>query len=89
MRAEIAIAALRRRDETAQDLMHAWHVATFGVMAYAGKLPSLKSVLARLSGPTVSQLTPATLEAAMNMVGIKGRPVSEAAMKAFRRTQES
>lgn len=65
--------------------MHAWHVATFGVMAYVGKLKPLATYLAPLTGtPQATSITKEGLEAAMAMVGLKGRPVSDAAKQSMR-----
>lgn len=88
LRDEIASVGLRRRDNSTRDLVSAWHVATFGIAAYVGKLPSLSKVLARLEGPK-GQMSPDGLAAAMKTVGIPGHPVSDAAMQAFLRTKES
>lgn len=63
--------------------MHAWHVATFGTMAYVGKLPSLRKVLSSFD-VTNSAMTREALEAAMTSVGITGRSVSEASKQAMK-----
>lgn len=73
--------------------MHAWHVATFGVAAYVGKLPDLRTILGRVKEPPAGRLTPAAQRTQVALLseymGVSMRPISEEAKQALLRMRES
>lgn len=88
----MAAAEARRRDEHIRDTVTAWETAALIAQAvHGGKLPGLRMLLDSLdqpARPTVEQLR-SQLEIVSAKVGIPIRPVSAAALAAFKRTKES
>ena len=84
-------AALRMTDEAKTAMAQAWHTADFYAAASAGQLPPLANVLKRLDQREAPVLTErhhgAVVAEWSAFIGVKARPMSEAAKRAWRTTQ--
>ncbi len=93
LRDEVAVAEAMQRDESVRDLALAWHVATFGIAAYVGKLPELSTLVNRLRAPAPGRLTPEAQRTQVALLseymGVSMRPISEEAKQALLRMRES
>lgn len=76
-----------------RDLSLAWHVAVFAGASFAGTLPPLDRVLARVRPVETTPIAQVNREALIALwsasMGIKAQPISEAARKALSLEKES